>query len=325
MSAKNKNMHAKLIFNPASGAKDKSPAQLLEVIKNLQELEITHEMYLTQPEEDVGAVVREALEKDIELFVVCGGDGTVSAVARELVGTDAILGIIPTGTCNNIALSLAIPSDIESAVSLLRFGQMLSADMGAISCEGRTTPFFEVCSVGLLTKLFESSDEIQHGNILKLGEFLSKLTFSQTSDIRLVLDGSQEIKLPGHAVLISNMPYVSRNYLVGERDCFGDGLLDIHLFADMTKMDVVGYIVKGMGVNAVDDPRIQHFKASMVEIEASPPMPVMADGIKLGEGNVRVSVVRSALKVITGLTEEYFATHREIHYNAPVLNNSNNP
>jgi diacylglycerol kinase family enzyme len=59
-------------------------------------------------------VVQNALEDGIRMFVVCGGDGTIDVMA----GTNATLGIIPTGTQNNVALSLGIPADIPAAVAI---------------------------------------------------------------------------------------------------------------------------------------------------------------------------------------------------------------
>ena len=72
----------KLIFNPVSGANRGSPVKLMDVIKELQAWKLVPEPYLTEPDSDFSAVVSEAVAQGIHLFAVCGGDGTVSAVAR---------------------------------------------------------------------------------------------------------------------------------------------------------------------------------------------------------------------------------------------------
>ena len=64
------------------------------------------------------------------MFVVCGGDGTILAVAEALIGTRATLGIIPTGTQNDVALSLGIPADVPAAIALLRTGRRIKVDVG---------------------------------------------------------------------------------------------------------------------------------------------------------------------------------------------------
>ena len=122
------------------------------------------------------------------MFVVCGGDGTISAVARTLAGTRATLGIIPIGTQNNTALSLGIPADIPAAIAILRTGRRIKVDVGMATCGKINTPFLEVCSVGLVSTLFPSADDIQHGNLARVGDFLTTLVGSPPAEIHLLLD-----------------------------------------------------------------------------------------------------------------------------------------
>jgi diacylglycerol kinase (ATP) len=96
-------------------------------------------------------VVQDALAQGIRMFVVCGGDGTISAVARTPAGTRATLGIIPIGTRNNTALSLGIPADIPEAIAILRTGRRIKVDVGMATCGRIITPFLEVCTVGLVS------------------------------------------------------------------------------------------------------------------------------------------------------------------------------
>lgn len=290
----------KLIFNPGSGVNDQSPVQLMDVIKEMQDWKFVPEPYLIEPDCDLEAVVRDAMAQGIRLFAVCGGDGTIATVAKALIGTKAILGIIPTGTQNNIALSLGIPPEIPAAIAILRAGRRIKVDIGLAACGDISTPFIEVCTVGLLSTLFPAGDDIQHGNLARIGDFFASLTTSPPSEIRLLLDDKLEITEVGHVVMITNTPYVGRNYQVGSLDAFADGLLDVSFFADLSKLDLIGYILNEPGAGTPEDPRIQHFRVHSIVIETNPAMPVMTDGIPLGEGSVRVEVRRHALTVIAG-------------------------
>lgn len=291
-----------LIFNPGSGASDESPIQLLDVIKEMQSWRLIPEIYIIKPNCDLSGVVQNAIAQGIDMFVVCGGDGTVCAVARELSGKDVTLGIIPTGTQNNVAFGLKIPTDIPNATALLRTGNGVKVDVGMVNCGNTVTPFLEVCSVGLFSTLFPSGDDIQHGNLLRIGDFLATLVTSPPAEFRLLLDDGQEINKMGHVLLISNMPYVIRHYEVGSKFAFNDGLLDILFFAEVSKLDLVGYALKGTGIEAQEDPRIQHFRVRRVNIDTNPVMPVMADGIALGEGHLSIVVQKLALTVMVAST-----------------------
>ena len=293
-------MRAKLIFNPSAGAARATPIQIVDVIHEMQAWKLVPEAYLVEPGCDLPGVVQAALEQGFRMFVVCGGDGTISAVARSLAGTHATLGIIPIGTQNNTALSLNIPDDIPAAIAILRTGRRIKVDVGMATCGKISTPFLEVCTVGLAATLFPSVDDIQHGNLAQIGNFLSTLASSPPAEINLLLEDNQAIHNLGHVVLVTNMPYIGFHYQLGTVASFKDGLLDVLFFADLSKLDLLGYVFQGVGVGKPEDARIQHFHVRRVDIDTQPAMPVMADGIALGEGIVHIEVCRHALAVMAG-------------------------
>ncbi len=299
-----RDMLAKLIFNPISGSPDASSAQLMEIIGEMQSWNLVPEAYLVEPTSYLPAVVRNALQQGIRLFVVCGGDGTVDVVAGALAGTSATLGIIPTGTRNNVALSLNIPADIPAAVATLRTGRRIKVDVGLVSCCKMRRPFVEACSVGLFSDIFPAADDIQHGNLARIGDLLAALVTSPPTEMHLVLDGKTKVDTVCHVALISNMPYVGPNYQVSAAASADDGLLDVLVFADLSKLELLGYAVQVAGRqiagDELEDPRIQHYQAHRVDIDTDPAMSVMTDGATLGEGPVRISIQRHALAVMAG-------------------------
>ncbi len=296
-------IRAKLIFNPTAGAARPTPIHIVDVIHEMQAWKIVPEAYLVEPGSDLPAVVRDALARKIRLFVVCGGDGTISSVARTLAGTNATLGIIPIGTQNNTALSLGIPSDIAAAIAILRTGRRIKVDIGVASCGKNKTPFLEVCSVGLVSTLFPAVDDIQHGDLSRIGDLLVTMASSPSAEILLSFDNKHEIRNMGHIVLVSNMPYVGFHYQLGSLTSFNDGLLDVLFFADLSKLDLLTYVFQGVGEGKPEDPRIQHFHVRRIEITTNPSMPIMVDGIAIGEGKVRIEVQRHTLGVMVALPE----------------------
>jgi len=293
-------MRAKLIFNPGSGATGESPMQLMDVIGEMQTWKLVPEAYLVEPDSDLPGVVQNSLEDGIHMFVVCGGDGTIDVVARALAGTNATLGIIPTGTQNNVALSLGIPpADIPAAIAILRTGQRIKVDLGLAIFGEVKRSFLEVCSVGLASALFPSADDIQHGHLTRIGDFLATLVASSPAEMHLTLDGKREINTMCHAVLVSNMPYIGPHFQVGTPASIDDGLLDVLLFADLSKMELLGYAVQAARPGGgSEDERIQHYHVHRVDIDTRPAMPVMVDGLALGEGPLHISIQRHVLAVM---------------------------
>jgi YegS/Rv2252/BmrU family lipid kinase len=299
-------LHAKLIFNPYAGASDEADKKFMEVAKELQAMDIETEPFLIEPNCDLPKIIHEAIGQGIRLFIACGGDGTVSSVAKELIGTNAILGIIPTGTQNNIAYSLGISTDIASSVATLSTGRRTKIDIGNCTCDNHSTPCIEVCSVGLFSSIFPSSDDILHGDLTRIGDFIATITTTPPSEIQILLDNEIEFNFSGHVVLISNMPYIFRHFQVGSKDSFKDGLIDVLFFADQSKLELIRHAIKSPGTDFERDPRIQHYRARSITIDTVPPMPIMADGVKIGEGSVKIDIQKRALSVLvpTGGTED---------------------
>lgn len=271
----------------------------MDVITQMQASGLIPEPYLVGPDCDIAPVVQDALQRDIKLIVVCGGDGTIENVAESLIDSDAALGIIPTGTRNNVALSLGIPEDIPAAVALLEKGRTVKIDVGYATCGERSHLFLETCSIGLISALFPAADDIQHGNLARIGDFLATLIHSPAAEMRLVIDAERQINTQGHVVLVANLPYTGPHYQIAAPESYDDGLLDLLVFSDLSKLELLSNMAQIPG-SETEDPRIQRYHAKKVEINTSPPMPVMADGFSLGEGPLSIDIRQCALSVMAG-------------------------
>ena len=168
------------------------------------------------------------------------------------------------------------------------------------ACGKIVRPFLLACVAGLGSAIFPSADDIQHGNLARIGDFLAALVASPPAEMHLVLDNKQEIHTQGHMALVSNMPYIGPHFQVGAAAAFNDGLLDVLLFTDLSKMELLGYAAQKVVGGGTEDPRIQHFQARRVDMDTQPAMPVMADGLEMGEGPLHISVQRHALAVMVG-------------------------
>lgn len=289
----------KLIFNPRSGRASQSPNLLNEILLALQTEGFAPEVYLVIPDGDLASVMQEALRSGIRLFLVCGGDGTIEGVARQLIGKNASLAVVPGGTRNNVALSLGIPFDVWKAVELLRTGQRARLDVGIAEFENRAYPFWEVCSVGLFSALFDAADNLQRGDLTRLGDALSTLVSFPLADLVLEMDSAAPMRMQGHVVLVANMPYFGPNYKVTLDSPLDDGILDVLVFAEMTKLELVGNLLQ-MAPESSADPRIQRYQARKIKISSNPILPVHTDGDALGSGSVEISARRRAVSFVTG-------------------------
>lgn len=125
-----------LIFNPASG-KSESKEIAQRVKDYLEQEEHKYEVLLmgTKSATDATRFAKEAAEKEIDLVVSIGGDGTISDIVSGLspFKKRPNLGIIPAGTVNNLARVLEIPLTIDEAIKNLTDGALTPMDVGQVN------------------------------------------------------------------------------------------------------------------------------------------------------------------------------------------------
>jgi diacylglycerol kinase (ATP) len=293
---------AMLLFNPTAGAPEESPSELMEALSALQKAGITPKVYLVTPESTLDNFVRKAIRGGIRLVIAHGGDGTIDRAACGMAGTSAVLGIIPSGTQNNLARSLGLPvGDVQAAVKIIQEETPLKVDMGLARLGSTRRYFLEACGIGLISDLFPAADEIQHGNLARLGDLLGTLFTSTPSRMSLNLDkGRLKVEASGHLLLVANMPYFGLQFHPAEHISCQDGLLDVIVYSNLTKLDLLGSAVMA-STGSPEDVRVQHFQVKNMVIDTEPKMQVMVDGTILGEGAFSVSLKAGCLNVIAPL------------------------
>jgi diacylglycerol kinase (ATP) len=295
-------IRAKLIFNAESGKPEESPQLLAEILNEMQSQYILPEVYMVRPDSRLKDVVRSAIKEGIKLVVVAGGDGTIDSVVGALVHSSATLGIIPTGTRNNVAYNLGIPVAVADAVALLRKGRRLKIDVGYIRSSRTGHWFLEAAELGLLSDLYPAADEFQHGDLAQIGTLLSKFVSSTPSHLRVIFEKRKRLNTDAYMVLITNMPSLGPHFKISPNVACNDSHLDMFVFSDMSKMDLISYAIQSTS-GAVRDAHIKHYRVKQLTIHSKPQMPVLADGILLDPGSVTALVHSRALKVIVGATD----------------------
>jgi diacylglycerol kinase (ATP) len=295
-------IRAKLIFNATSGRTEESPQQLIDILAEMQSWDILPEVFLLRPDSKVEAVVSSAIRDGIRLIVVAGGDGTIDTVAGAMIGGSATLGIIPTGTRNNVAFNLGIPGTIADAVALLREGRRQKIDVGYLRSGRAGHWFLEAAELGLLSDLYPVADDIQHGDLAQIGNLLSTFVSSTPSRLRATLDRRHRLDTSAYMVLISNMPYLGPHFRIAPDVSCTDNRLDVFVFSDMSKLNLISYAMQSSG-GAVEDDHVKHYRVKRLKIRTDPQMPVLADGVPLDLGPITALVHHRALAVMVGATD----------------------
>lgn len=124
-----------LILNPVAGHRAARKA-LYPIVQMLCAKESMVTVYSTRAQGEARRIAREEAPR-YDRVICCGGDGTLSEVLSGLVlsGARVPVGYVPTGTTNDLAHALGLPTELSRAIDLAVTGGSRTHDVGLINEE----------------------------------------------------------------------------------------------------------------------------------------------------------------------------------------------
>lgn len=300
MPKKKKLQYAKLIANPGAGKGTELSRHLKLAVSTLEQLGVETDVALAKPKEEATRIAKKAVKDGYRLVIAMGGDGTIEAAMRGLVGSKARLGILPFGTENNVGRSLGIPEKVEEACELIAGGNSRKLDIGQVKVKGGAkTYFWELTVVGLVAALFPPARKILKGELSKLKDAAETLIqHSDNSKVHLKMDDDSRVEVETMLVVASNTPMFGRNFLVAPNASLEDGLLDVSVYPNFSKAELLAYYASIMDEGYSENEKVQHYRVRKLELKSKPPLEVNADAIDLGQGAVKIKCLPGALRVV---------------------------
>ena len=162
--------------------------------------------------------------------VVCGGDGTVAAVAGEAAARGGTVAVVPTGTGNDFArhLGLDLRRPLE-ALALLDEGRVAACDLGrATTADGAVTWFTTVANTGFDAEANRWANEVRwaSGTAVYVLATLRTLATFQPVRLRVVVDGGALVG-PTWLAAVGNARYYAGGMMITPGAELDDGRLDV--------------------------------------------------------------------------------------------------
>ncbi len=240
-------VRVEIILNASagSGGQEETRRTLAEIFAAESDMQLY--VSLAQSGEEIVELARRAVaDQEVQIIVAGGGDGTVNAVASELIGTEKMLGVLPLGTLNHFAKDLNIPPDLEAAARNIIEGEATEVDVGEVN----DRIFINNSSLGLYPSIVRHREQQQER--LGRGKWFAAAwaTFEvfrryPLFSVRLSADG-QEFRRRTPFVFIGNNEYQMDAFNLGARSCLDAGQLSLHLTRDIGRMGLVRLAVSAL-------------------------------------------------------------------------------
>jgi YegS/Rv2252/BmrU family lipid kinase len=219
---------ARVILNASAGhgCPDDWPQQ---IEAKFRERGLQARVTLARDGQELLAAARKAVDEGAGLVIAGGGDGTVSAVASCIAGSDARLGVLPMGTLNHFAKDLGLPLKLDEAIDVIAQGEELAVDVGEVN--GRL--FINNSSLGLYPDIV--LDRERQRRRLGRGKWAALASASLRAaqrypvlSLQLEVDGKR-LERRSAFVFIGNNEYRMEGFEIGERASLSGGKLSLYM------------------------------------------------------------------------------------------------
>jgi len=282
-----------LLVNPAS-AHGRTLKLLPQIEQELDARRISFRVEHTRGLEDGAERALRAAESG-ETPVVISGDGLIGAVGGALAGSETPLGIVPGGRGNDLARVLGIPAEPEAAVAMLAAGRTRRIDVGEVN--GRR--FLGIVSVGFDSEANRLANETRwlRGNLVYAYAGVRTLLGWKPARFTIRV-GEERTRFTGYSVSVANSKAFGGGMFIAPDADLADGEFDIVTVGEVGKLRFLSNLPKVFKGTHVEEDEVRVFRASRLELSASQPFPVYADGEHLTDLPATLRILPEALSVI---------------------------
>jgi YegS/Rv2252/BmrU family lipid kinase len=240
------------------------------------------------------------------LLVVVGGDGSVNEVVNGVAGSGAEIAILASGTGQDFGRTYGIPTRFDDAVRVALAGSARTVDVGRVryrtdhGAEAERL-FVNVGSVGMsgaVAARANASSKALGGRVTFFSALTRVFLGWKNTDVTVTFDdGVRRGRM--HDVIVANGRWHGGGMKLAPDARPDDGLFDLVLIGDVTKIDFLTTAPKLYRGSHVTHPRVEVLRSAAVAIDAEEPLPIEIEGEPVGTTPARFEIVPGALRVRT--------------------------
>ncbi|MBE2221252.1 MAG: YegS/Rv2252/BmrU family lipid kinase [Anaerolineae bacterium] len=285
-----------VVVNPASGKNEPILNVLNDVFHQYDDVEWT--ISVTKKYGDATAQAREAAQNGADLVAGYGGDGTQHEIANGIMGTTAVMGVLPGGTGNGFATELGTPKELKPAVELLcsPAAQLRNIDVVKMG----DNYFVQRLYVGI-----EPEEQTSREDKDKYGTFAYAINAYHRSrekkqkefKYHVVIDGEAQEFLASKVYVVNAAKAGTGISVTGKVSKPDDGLLELFI---LDNKSIKSLVAAGERVVHLDTKTANSFimQGKEISIDTDPDQPVWTDGEYTGRTPISMQVVPGGLKVV---------------------------
>lgn len=253
--------------------------------------------YFPSSQEESRQMTAAAVRDGVDCLLIGGGDGTVSSIATDLIGTDVCMGVIPLGSGNGLARHFSESLDPVEAVEQLANGFIRTMDVGYVN----NKPFLVSASAAWdasIVKAYNLSPVRGIGSYVLAGVY-SFFEYSP-KPVRMVVDETEIIDLDRPLLLtIGNLCGWGGGALIDKSADSADGRLELVAARTQDAAILLANLADVFANGLMNVPHVIYRKFTTLRIDRNEAQPIQLDGeLHQATKNLTVSVKKGMIKIL---------------------------
>lgn len=257
------------------------------------------------------AAERLSSQSEAITIIVIGGDGTINEVLSGLhLSRHVVLGCIPTGSGNDFAKGLHLPTNPMEALDNILYGRnTVSIDLGVIEANGRTSRFgisagmgfdASICHEALTSPIKKILNKLHLGRLTYFFIALKQLLLYTPSTITLTIEGGETFTYQkAFFAAAFNQPCEGGGIHICPDARPDDGQLDICIVSDVSRLKLACFLPSAFWGLHTHLRGVHFMRCKTISIQSNRSVPVHRDGETCGnQKKITISLEKTTLKVI---------------------------
>jgi len=282
------------IINPKSGVRKKKRVEKA-INRFLDHGLFDKKIIYTEYPQHATEIARRESEAGADIVVAVGGDGSANEVARGLIGSRSVMGLIPVGSGNGLALYLKIPLILKFSIGIINRQRVRRIDTATFNDK----MFVSIAGVGFDALVaHEFSHCRRRGFFSYLNIILRRFPKYRPGRFRISFG---DISLARRAIMISfaNSDQFGFNASIAPEAKINDGMLDMCIVRPVSVFSALFMANKLFLKNFDLSKNVEIYKVKNATIESTTPVYSQVDGDPMGLVNaVSVSIQPKSLSII---------------------------
>ena len=279
----------------------------------LEAEEVEYRVFFTSCRYHATRLAREITARDERLTLVAvGGDGTVNEILSGIRDFSKVtFAYIPTGSSNDFARALGLPSDTAAAVqNLLHPSYFRRIDLGRARLGEQTLHFAVSCGCGFDAAICHAAfcssvkkllNRLRLGKLTYIATGIRQLLLSRPAPLAITLDGRQTLRFRRTVfAAVMNCRFEGGGVRFCPRALPDDGQLDICVVEGSRLLIVPLFLLSLAGIHGIL-PGVHLLRARSVELSSPRKLPLHMDGEPYFlKGKLRLDCIPGVLPLIAG-------------------------